>query len=56
MARYGKVFRTRKGRLGRYKYLRGRKVGFVPYRSNKFKYNFRRKVTRRPQSFKRWRY
>lgn len=29
---YGKTFRTRKGRLGRYKYVNGRKVGFVSSR------------------------
>lgn len=32
MVKYGKTFRTRKGRLGRYKYVRGRKVGFVSAR------------------------
>ena len=26
---YGKTFRTRRGRVGRYKYINGRKVGFV---------------------------
>lgn len=33
---YGKKFRTRKGRYGRYKYVNGRKVSFVkhtPYRN-----------------------
>ncbi len=29
MARYGKTFRTRRGRLGRYKYVRGKRVAFV---------------------------
>lgn len=27
--RYGKTFRTRRGRFGRYKYVNGRRVGFV---------------------------
>jgi hypothetical protein len=27
--RYGKTFRTRRGRYGRYKYVNGRKVAFV---------------------------
>jgi hypothetical protein len=27
--RYGKTFRTRKGKLGRYKYVNGRRVAFV---------------------------
>ncbi len=26
---YGKTFRTRKGKIGRYKYVNGRKVSFV---------------------------
>lgn len=26
---YGKTFKTRRGRVGRYKYINGRKVGFV---------------------------
>lgn len=26
---YGKPFRTKRGRYGRYKYVNGRKVGFV---------------------------
>lgn len=26
---YGKMFRTKNGRYGRYKYLNGRRVGFV---------------------------
>lgn len=42
--RYGKTFRTRRGRYGRYKYVNGRKVAFKPvkvkrappyYRNNK---------------------
>lgn len=36
---YGKMFRTRRGRLGRYKYVNGRKVGFVASGSKKpFRY------------------
>lgn len=35
MSKYGKTFRTRKGRLGRYKYVRGRKVSFVPTKSKR---------------------
>ncbi len=27
--RYGKTFRTRRGKLGRYKYVNGRRVAFV---------------------------
>lgn len=27
--RYGKTFRTRRGRYGRYKYVNGRRVSFV---------------------------
>ncbi len=27
--RYGRTFRTRRGRLGRYKYVNGRRVSFV---------------------------
>ncbi len=30
--RHGKVFRTRKGKLGCYKYVNGRKVAFVSKR------------------------
>ena len=35
--KYGKVFRTRKGKIGSYKYVNGRRVAFVakrkaPYR------------------------
>lgn len=28
--RYGKTFRTRRGKYGRYKYVNGRKVAFIP--------------------------
>ncbi len=38
--RYGKTFRTRRGRHGRYKYVNGRRVGFVS--SGKPKYGNRR--------------
>lgn len=30
--KYGKTFRTRRGRYGRYKYVNGRRVGFVSSR------------------------
>ncbi len=36
---YGKTFRTRRGRLGRYKYVNGRRVSFVGARQ---KYRRRR--------------
>ena len=39
----GKVFRTRKGRLGCYKYVNGRKVAFIP----KKKYSKKKKTYRR---------
>jgi len=32
---YGKTFRTRKGRYGRYKYVNGRRVAFVSSRSRR---------------------
>lgn len=32
---YGKNFRTKKGRWGRYKYVNGRRVGFVGSSSKK---------------------
>lgn len=35
--RYGKPFRTRKGRYGRYKYVNGRKVGFVSARRQSYR-------------------
>ena len=45
---YGKVFKTRKGRVGRYVYVKGRRVGFEStslkaakrrqYRANKKKW------------------
>lgn len=35
---YGKTFRTRRGRVGRYKYINGRKVGFVSTKSKSFRY------------------
>lgn len=43
--KYGKTFRTRKGRYGRYKYVNGRRVGFVSSRNrstNKKNYSRRR--------------
>lgn len=30
--KYGKTFKTKKGKVGRYKYIRGRRVAFVPKR------------------------
>lgn len=36
--RYGKSFRTRRGRYGRYKYVNGRRVSFVGARRKR---NFR---------------
>lgn len=33
--RYGKTFKSRKGKLGRYKYVNGKKVAFI---ENKRKY------------------
>ncbi len=39
--RYGKTFRTRRGRLGRYKYVNGRRVSFQP-KYGKRKFNFKR--------------
>lgn len=41
--RYGRTFRTRKGRLGRYKYVRGRKVGFVAAKPKRYKKQYRRR-------------
>lgn len=32
---YGKKFTTRKGRYGCYKYINGRKVGFVSHRKSR---------------------
>ena len=32
---YGKKFRTRKGKYGSYKYVNGRRVGFVASRAKK---------------------
>ena len=43
--RYGKTFRTRRGRLGRYKYVNGRRVSFQSIKRN---FNsWRRKTYRR---------
>ncbi len=33
--KYGKTFRTRRGRYGRYKYVNGRRVAFVSSRRSK---------------------
>jgi hypothetical protein len=34
--RYGKTFRTRRGRLGRYKYVNGRRVSFTSIRGRRY--------------------
>ncbi len=34
---YGKYFRTRRGRFGRYKYINGRKVSFVAAKRRRYK-------------------
>lgn len=53
--RYGRTFRTRRGRFGRYKYVNGRRVSFVPHarrdtkkyrRQSNFRY-YRRTYQRR---------
>lgn len=31
---YGKPFRSRKGRYGKYKYLNGKKVAFIPVKKS----------------------
>lgn len=62
MVRYGKTFRTRAGRVGRYVYLRGRRVGFKVvksgYRTAKrgFKTGARRYIADRTYRYarKRW--
>ncbi len=36
MARYGKIFRTRRGRIGRYKYVNGKRVSFTSVRGRKY--------------------
>ncbi len=40
MARYGRTFRTRRGRYGRYKYVRGRRVAFVALRGRRRSRNY----------------
>lgn len=42
---YGKLFRTLRGRLGRYKYVNGRRVGFVSStpRSKSYTRSYKRK-------------
>ncbi len=48
--RYGKTFRTRKGRLGRYKYVNGKRVGFVgSKRKSTLEKRFRRAIYNRYQ-------
>lgn len=39
--KYGKKFRTKRGRLGRYKYVNGRRVGFVGSRPKRRQYRRR---------------
>ncbi len=43
--RYGRTFRTKKGRFGRYKYVNGRRVGFVPSK---------RRTLRQRNRFNKW--
>ncbi len=53
MVRYGKTFRTRRGRLGRYIYVNGRKVSFQAsktYSRAKFRRGY---AKRRPRYFNR---
>ena len=56
--RYGRVFRTRAGRLGRYVYRGGRRIGFSAYRTAKrgFKQGARRYIADRTYRYarKRW--
>ncbi len=40
---YGKKFRTRKGKYGSYKYVSGRRVGFVTSSSSKRKKSYSRR-------------
>lgn len=35
--RYGRTFRTRKGRYGRYKYVNGRRVSFVSVKRKSYR-------------------
>lgn len=44
--RYGKKFRTRKGKYGCYKYVNGRKVAFVTGRGSSKKKYYRSKSRR----------
>ncbi len=39
----GKKFRTRRGRYGCYKYVNGRRVGFVQHKTYKRKKTYRRR-------------
>lgn len=39
--KYGRIFRTRAGRLGRYVYKHGRRVAFEAYRSEHFRRAFK---------------
>ncbi len=40
--RYGRRFRTRRGRYGRYKYVNGRRVGFVGVKRRRSNRNYNR--------------
>ncbi len=47
---YGKTFRTRKGRYGRYKYVNGRRVSFVATKKrSKLERRFRKAIYNRYQ-------
>ena len=48
--RYGKTFRTRRGKFGRYKYIRGRRVSFVEVKGKRYV------ATRYPRVNKGWRF
>lgn len=41
--KYGRTFKTRKGRFGRYKYVNGRRVAFVSSRRRKQRSSFRKR-------------
>lgn len=43
---YGRLFRSKEGRLGRYKYINGRRVAFVPEYKFKQRYDNPKKSQR----------
>ena len=45
--RLGKIFRTRRGRLGRYKYINGRRVSFVATKPRRNRFRSKRKYYNR---------